>query len=419
MKDIKLTDLISVDILQQIQDGFSEYTGMAALTTDSDGIPVTEGSGFTHFCMDLTRKSKLGCQNCEACDRDGALLTLKNGHASVYECHAGLVDFAAPIMVEGKFFGSFIGGQVRTTDVDEEHMRRTATLYDIDPEEYIKAAKETKCLSKEEAEKAALFLEEIAAGFSKMAYESYTKLQESIRMENAAKSQADFVMNMSERIENSIVQWFTVVEKSIQDTEDDKTKTILTDMQSEGTEVRADIKNAIDYIRMAEQKLELLENDYNIHDFVAQLQTSLTVIAESNTVSNIPITLKVMDGTVDNLFGDSGRIGQLIHRIIRSILNAKKEGEIEIRFQTKTQSYATMLEIEILDFKTVATDEEVEHVQMHISRALSRAFTSENEDELWVTFVSQLIKKMSGKFETCKDGDVAKIHIVLPQLALE
>lgn len=41
-----LTDLISVDTLQRVQDAFSAMTGMAALTTDADGIPVTKGSNF-------------------------------------------------------------------------------------------------------------------------------------------------------------------------------------------------------------------------------------------------------------------------------------------------------------------------------------------------------------------------------------
>lgn len=46
MEKVHLLELIDVDILQKIQDGFSEYTGMAALITDADGAPLTNGSGF-------------------------------------------------------------------------------------------------------------------------------------------------------------------------------------------------------------------------------------------------------------------------------------------------------------------------------------------------------------------------------------
>ena len=51
MAELLLTDLIDIDLLQKIQDEFSKYTRMAALTTDADGNPLTKGSEFTDFCM--------------------------------------------------------------------------------------------------------------------------------------------------------------------------------------------------------------------------------------------------------------------------------------------------------------------------------------------------------------------------------
>ena len=39
-----LTDLISKDVLQKIQDSFSDMIGMAALTTDEAGRPDFSGS---------------------------------------------------------------------------------------------------------------------------------------------------------------------------------------------------------------------------------------------------------------------------------------------------------------------------------------------------------------------------------------
>ena len=132
---LRLTDLIDVKTLQDIQDGFANTTGMAALTTDADGTAVTQGSNFTEFCMELTRKSRTGCQRCEKCDKQGGENTMYTGRASTYYCHAGLVDFAAPIMVNGKFIGSFIGGQVLTERPDEEKMRRYAAEIGVDPED--------------------------------------------------------------------------------------------------------------------------------------------------------------------------------------------------------------------------------------------------------------------------------------------
>ena len=170
---LRLTDLIDVKTLQDIQDGFANTTGMAALTTDADGTAVTQGSNFTEFCMELTRKSRTGCQRCEKCDKQGGENTMYTGRASTYYCHAGLVDFAAPIMVNGKFIGSFIGGQVLTERPDEEKMRRYAAEIGVDPEDYVRAVRKVKILPKRQIDKAAELLCTIANVLSQIAYSNY------------------------------------------------------------------------------------------------------------------------------------------------------------------------------------------------------------------------------------------------------
>ena len=63
MSTIALSDLIPVDILQEFQDAFSEFSGMASIITDNNGQPITTGSGFSAFCMELTRNSEKGRKN--------------------------------------------------------------------------------------------------------------------------------------------------------------------------------------------------------------------------------------------------------------------------------------------------------------------------------------------------------------------
>lgn len=173
MADVKLTDLIDVNTLQDIQDGFARLTGMAALTTDERGNAVTQGSNFTDFCMNYTRQSTLGCSRCERCDKEGGEQTMRTGRASAYFCHAGLVDFAAPIMLNGKFIGSFIGGQVLTEKPDENKFRKIAEEIGVDPNLYIKALRKIKIIDKEQVDAAADFLCTIAKVLSQTAYNTY------------------------------------------------------------------------------------------------------------------------------------------------------------------------------------------------------------------------------------------------------
>ncbi len=200
LDNLRLTDLIDVETLQKIQDGFANATGMAALTTDENGVAVTRGSNFTEFCMDLTRKSGLGCQRCEKCDRQGGEETMRTGKASTYYCHAGLVDFAAPIIVNGKFIGSFIGGQVLPEPVNEEKIRRYATEIGVSPEEYVRAVKKVKVVPKHQIDMAADFLCTIATVLSKVAYNNYIQ-----SMDNSGLSNTNASMMLKVREAESLV----------------------------------------------------------------------------------------------------------------------------------------------------------------------------------------------------------------------
>lgn len=219
MAEIKLTDLISVKTLQEIQDGFADLTGMAALTTDADGVPVTKGSNFTDFCMNLTRKSSKGSLLCERSDREGAEKTNLTGKASTYVCHAGLVDFAAPIMLNGNMIGSFIGGQVLTEAPDEEKFRGIAKELGIDPDTYIAALRKVKIVDKKQVDAAANFLCTIAGVLSQTAYEAYLAQQNSNGLTSLnktlyakVKSAEETVAITSKRI-NNLSQAFDNLDK--------------------------------------------------------------------------------------------------------------------------------------------------------------------------------------------------------------
>ncbi len=171
--DVTITDLIDVNVLQKIQDSFSKMTGMAALMTDASGEAVTHGSNFTDFCIKHTRQSKLGERRCQQCDRRGAEKALTSGHACAYECHAGLMDYAAPIMAGGKMVGCFIGGQVLCEQPVPERVERIADELGIDAEEYKKAIRDVKIVKRREVDDAAEFLYTFANILSSVAYSKY------------------------------------------------------------------------------------------------------------------------------------------------------------------------------------------------------------------------------------------------------
>lgn len=176
LENITLLDVIDRRTLQSLQDAFAAATGMAALATDENG-PVTEGSNFTDFCMKLTRESRVGAERCNQCDLRGGEEASRTGRPSVYYCTSGLMDFAAPVIVNGKHIGSLIGGQVLPEEPDEEKFRKIAGELGVDPDQYIAALRKVKVVPKKQIEAAADLLWQMANALSEVGYQRLVALE--------------------------------------------------------------------------------------------------------------------------------------------------------------------------------------------------------------------------------------------------
>jgi len=171
LSSIKLTDVIDLDFLQRFQDDFAKGVGLASVTVDIDGNPVTKPSSYTRFCKDYTHSTECGDNRCAESHRKGGEEAARLGKPVVYECHAGLIDFAAPIILDGKQIGTILGGQVLTALPEEEKYRKIAREIGVDEEGYVEAVKEVRKLSKESIESAANVLFIVANSLSKSAFQ--------------------------------------------------------------------------------------------------------------------------------------------------------------------------------------------------------------------------------------------------------
>ena len=130
MLDIR--EFIDLKKLQEIQDSFSNATGLAAVVTDLEGKNVTTPSNFNEFCTKYTKRSAEGEKRCDKCSSD---------NDGVYFCHTGLMEFAVDLKIGDERVGQVIGGQVLTSPPDEEKFRSVARELEINENLYIEALK--------------------------------------------------------------------------------------------------------------------------------------------------------------------------------------------------------------------------------------------------------------------------------------
>lgn len=140
LESLEIKDIIDIDILQDFLDNFALGMNCAAVSVDRDGKEVTRPSYYRDFCQNYIHMSPLGDERCAECHNRMGEEAVKSGKPYIGNCHAGLIDFAAPIMVNGHHLGTVLGGQLLNRNPDIEHMKVLAGDLGLDKEELAKAA---------------------------------------------------------------------------------------------------------------------------------------------------------------------------------------------------------------------------------------------------------------------------------------
>lgn len=418
MAGLLLTDFIDVTLLQKIQDEFSRYTGMAALTTDADGKPLTKGSAFTDFCMKYTRQSELGLKRCMLSDKNAALAALESGKPVVYVCHAGLADFASPIMLGDKLIGCFLGGQVRiSSKIDEEALRATAKELGIKYESYYDAMTKTNATSKKELEKAAKFLGIIANVLSEMAYQNYVSIDKYRSLERAARSQSHFLMDLSSDLHANMSDWISSLEESVKSGNVESVMDVINTMLTNGTTTYSIIGDIVDYMKFSNGNVALYESRYSIRDVV---ETVVELEREEAQQKKITLSYDIDEKVPQMLLGDGGRIGQMLAKIISNEVSVKdifgEESTIHVAVSTKKESYAHVLEIKICDYGKLLSKEEIIALRDYFSRGILNFQDGEEANEVELSIVDLFVRQMQGRISVENNENGVQFIIRLPQL---
>ncbi len=118
MHYLNLDKVLDIAKWQKLQDSLAKVTKMAIITVDYKGIPITSHSGRQRFCADVRNDPKLE-QFCHKCDSRGGLEAARINAPYIYLCHCGIVDIAVPILIDGKYIGAVMAGEIRLPDNEE------------------------------------------------------------------------------------------------------------------------------------------------------------------------------------------------------------------------------------------------------------------------------------------------------------
>jgi excisionase family DNA binding protein len=164
-------EILPIHCIQPIQEVFSDIIGVAALTTDSEGSPITEISNACNFCK-MILSTESGKEACRTSWKN--LRFSNNGHPVFNTCHAGLKYSGANIIVNGINTAKLITGQYHIANPptnNVSNLKKLALKFGLESKELINASKEIKVLDEEKKGVMGKWLLKIAKSFEMMANE--------------------------------------------------------------------------------------------------------------------------------------------------------------------------------------------------------------------------------------------------------
>ena len=394
MDDLYITDLIDQSILQNIQDAFSNMVGMAALTTDAAGKPVTKGSNFTEYCMKYTRASKIGCGRCEECDRYGAIKTQESGKPTSYYCHSGLIDFAAPIMANGKMVGSFIGGQVLTQRPDKLKVKQVAEEIGVDFEEYWAAIQKIQIVDKEQIDKATEFLNTIASVLTDMAVGKYKAITASAEIARAAKMKTDFLANMSHEIRTPMNAVIGMAEMALREDIPNSARDYIIQIKSAGRALLAIINDILDFSKIESGKMDIIPVEY---DTMSVFNDVTNIVMTRLVDKDVELDLNIVPEVPVLLFGDNIRIRQILINLANNAVKFTKTGAIRIIVTFDKQSDMNgMLNVSVADTGIGIKKEDINKIFESFQQVDSTRNREVEGTGLGLAICQNLLKLMGG-----------------------
>lgn len=320
-----LTDLIDVNTLQMIHDAFEEVTGVVIGISDANGVNITKDNNSTDFCLNYNKKSPIGRARCENCDRKGTELALKMGQSVTYHCHAGLIDFAAPILAHNEMIGCITGGQVRVEELDEAQLRRTAEEIQVDPDAYVEAAKRIPYSSEEQLKRNTNFLYKMSTIISEMAYDRYSIIEANKQIEKANQMKSDFLANMSHEIRTPMNAVIGMAEMALREDMSPVAKNYIGQIISSGKTLLTIINDILDFSKVESGKMTIEESEYEPMSIINDVANIInTRIGEKD----VELILDIDPDLPRRLIGDCERIKQVIINLSNNAVKFTKQGQV-------------------------------------------------------------------------------------------
>ncbi|AWW26182.1 PocR ligand-binding domain-containing protein [Acetobacterium sp. KB-1] len=270
----RLSDLVDIKTLQEILDAFTTTTGLMANIVDGEGVSIFPRKGIKKCCKfcRIIYSLEGGKNRCQAAYKRAGKQAALFGEPYIFRCPSGLIEWAAPIVLNGEHVGTIICGQVLMWEPEEFfwiELRKMNQAITDDFEELFEAVGELAIVTGNQVQASAYLLYVVANYIMKAGWENFEQSREFARQRTLYHAEIENHKSREEQADKSD-------RRSLLDEDE-----IIVQLQQNRKKAKAYLEGLISGLR------------YEAHQNLAQLRAKMTelLVVLSRVVNRIGLAM--------------------------------------------------------------------------------------------------------------------------------
>ncbi len=416
--ELSLGEMISVEMLQEIQDSIAPMLDIALIVTDENGKVLTKWSNDSSYCDIIMNGTVLGGKLCAQCIRSGIAKAYQKGSVAVNYCHAGVMECIAPIVLDDRILGGVVGVQILTEKLDEEFVRTNAEDLMLDGDNLCEAAAKIKVISQKDMESISNFIHTMTGIITRIIKDRINTLKVSEEIMSAGTAKADFLANMSHEIRTPMNAIIGMAEMALREDLNDEARGYINQIKASGRALLSLINDILDYSKIESGKMELNEVEYEplslIHDVSNIIMTRLTD-------KDVELLLDYDPNIPYRLYGDDLRIRQVLINIANNASKFTQKGHVQLKVEfTQNDQNGILLKVSVSDTGIGIKKEDMEKLFTSFQQIDSKRNRNVEGTGLGLAICKQLVTLMDGTISVQSTyGEGSTFSFEIPQKVMD
>lgn len=230
-------------------------------------------------------------------------------------------------------------------------------------------------------------------GIEEKAKESDALREAKLAAEQASRAKSDFLANMSHEIRTPINAVMGMNEMILRECQTEDVRGYALNIQSASQSLLGIINDILDFSKIESGKMEIVEAEYQFSGLINDVVNMIQMKAEQK---ELEFRVHVEESIPNLLYGDEGRIRQVMVNLLNNAVKYTKEGSVALNIYGVRENESFALKIEVKDTGIGIKDEDMDKLFRDFERLDLKENRNVEGTGLGLAITRNLVELMQG-----------------------